>query len=149
MRAVVQRISQGKVEVDHKVTGQIHKGLLVYLGISEEDTIDDIKYMIEKITNLRIFEDDDEKLNLSVKDVGGKLLIVSQFTLMGDCRKGRRPNFSNAAKPEFAKKLYNLFIEACQKVGIEVQTGVFQAHMMVHSTNDGPVTIMIDSKKTF
>ena len=149
MRAVVQRISQGKVEVNNQVTGEIEKGLLVYLGISADDTVEDIKYMVEKVINLRIFEDSEEKMNLSLIDTNGKLLLVSQFTLMGDCRKGRRPNFGEAARPEMAQELYNIFIEECKKNSIIVETGVFQAHMMVHSINDGPVTVLIDSKKLF
>ncbi|MBU5677829.1 D-tyrosyl-tRNA(Tyr) deacylase [Alkaliphilus sp. MSJ-5] len=149
MRAVVQRISQGKVVVEDQVTGAIDKGLLVFLGVTNEDNIQDVKYMAEKIVNLRIFEDDNEKMNLSVIDVEGKILAVSQFTLLGDCRKGRRPNFTEAARPEMADELYKSFIEECQKLGVNVETGVFQAHMMVHSINDGPVTILIDSKKTF
>lgn len=149
MRAVVQRISQGKVVVEDQVTGAIDKGLLVFLGVTNEDNIQDVKYMAEKIVNLRIFEDDNEKMNLSVIDVEGKILAVSQFTLLGDCRKGRRPNFTEAARPEMADELYKSFIEECKKLGVNVETGVFQAHMMVHSINDGPVTILIDSKKTF
>lgn len=149
MRAVVQRISQGKVVVEDQVTGAIDKGLLVFLGVTNEDNIQDVKYMAEKIVNLRIFEDDNEKMNLSVIDAEGKILAVSQFTLLGDCRKGRRPNFTEAARPEMADELYKSFIEECKKLGVNVETGVFQAHMMVHSINDGPVTILIDSKKTF
>jgi len=149
MRAVVQRISQGKVVVEDQVTGAIDKGLLVFLGVTNEDNIQDVKYMAEKIVNLRIFEDDNEKMNLSVIDVEGKILAVSQFTLLGDCRKGRRPNFTEAARPEMADELYKSFIEECKKLGVNVETGVFQAHMMVHSINDGPVAILIDSKKTF
>lgn len=149
MRAVVQRISQGKVVVDNNITGEIEKGLLVFLGIEHEDTTDDIKYMVEKIANLRIFEDENEKMNLSVVDVKGKLLVVSQFTLMGDCRKGRRPSFSKAAKPDIAEGLYKEFVSYCKDTGIQVATGMFQAHMMVHSINDGPVTMLIDSKKLF
>lgn len=149
MRAVVQRISQGKVVVHEKVSGSIDKGLLVFLGVTREDTIQDVKYMAGKIVNLRIFEDEDEKMNLSVIDVGGKILAVSQFTLFGDCRKGRRPSFTEAASPEMADDLYKAFINECEKQGVKVETGVFQTHMMVHSINDGPVTILIDSKKIF
>lgn len=149
MRAVVQRISQGKVVVDEQVTGAIDKGLLVFLGVTKEDTIQDVKYMAEKIVNLRIFEDENEKMNLSVMDAEGKILAVSQFTLFGDCRKGRRPSFTEAAAPEMADELYKAFIDECEKLGVKVETGVFQTHMMVHSINDGPVTMLIDSKKTF
>lgn len=149
MRAVVQRISQGKVVVHEKVSGSIDKGLLVFLGVTREDTIQDVRYMAGKIVNLRIFEDEDEKMNLSVIDVGGKILAVSQFTLFGDCRKGRRPSFTEAASPEMADDLYKAFINECEKQGVKVETGVFQTHMMVHSINDGPVTILIDSKKIF
>lgn len=149
MRAVVQRISHGKVIVNNCTTGEIEKGLLVYLGIENEDSMEDILYMKEKIVNLRIFEDEDEKMNLSVVDVKGDLLVVSQFTLMGDCRKGRRPSFIEAAKPEKAQHLYNEFVNQCKEIGLKVETGIFQAHMMVHSVNDGPVTILLDSKKKF
>lgn len=149
MRAVVQRISQGKVTVNEQVTGSIDKGLLVFLGVTKEDTIQDAKYMAEKIVNLRIFEDENEKMNLSVIDTKGKILAVSQFTLFGDCRKGRRPSFTEAAAPEMADELYEAFIDECEKLGVKVETGVFQTHMMVHSINDGPVTMLIDSKKTF
>lgn len=149
MRAVVQRITDGKVVVEEKVTGQIDKGLLVYLGVGNDDSIQDVKYMAEKIVNLRIFEDEEEKMNLSLLDTGGKLLVVSQFTLFGDCRKGRRPSFTDAAKPETADHLYNEFVKLCEEMGVQVETGVFQAHMMVHSINDGPVTMLLDSKKLF
>lgn len=149
MRAVVQRILQGKVVVDEQISGSIDKGLLVYLGVTGEDTIEDVKYMAEKIVNLRIFEDENNKLNLSVIDTGGEILAVSQFTLFGDCRKGRRPSFTEAAPPEMADRLYKAFIEECKNLGVNVETGVFQTHMMVHSINDGPVTMLIDSKKTF
>ncbi len=149
MRAVAQRISQGKVLVDQKVTGEISQGLLVYLGVGAEDNLQDVKYMAEKLVNLRIFEDENEKMNLSLLDIKGKMLVVSQFTLYGDCRKGRRPNFTEAAKPEIADELYQELVKECETLGIKVETGVFQAHMQVHSVNDGPVTILIDSKKGF
>ncbi|GAB6087974.1 D-aminoacyl-tRNA deacylase [Alkaliphilus crotonatoxidans] len=149
MRAVVQRINHGRVMVDGKATGTIEKGLLVYLGVGSEDSLQDVKYMAEKLVNLRIFEDEQEKMNLSLLDTKGQMLVVSQFTLYGDCRKGRRPNFTEAAKPEMADRLYQEFIKECQLLGIDVETGVFQAHMQVHSINDGPVTMLIDSKKVF
>ena len=149
MRAVVQRITNGKVVVNEEITGAIDRGLLVYLGVQEGDTPADVKFMVEKLTNLRIFEDHEEKMNLSLMDVGGKMLVVSQFTLLGDCRKGRRPNFTEAAKPDVADELYKEFVKGCQEVGVEVATGVFQAHMYVHSVNDGPVTMLVDSKKCF
>lgn len=149
MRAVAQRISQGKVLVDQKVTGEISQGLLVYLGVGAEDNLQDVKYMAEKLVNLRIFEDENEKMNLSLLDIKGKMLVVSQFTLYGDCRKGRRPNFTEAGKPEIADELYQELVKECETLGIKVETGVFQAHMQVHSVNDGPVTILIDSKKGF
>lgn len=149
MRAVVQRIKEGKVVVDDTITGAINKGLLIYLGVAEGDTIEDVKYMADKLANLRIFEDENEKMNLSLLDVEGEMLVVSQFTLLGDCRKGRRPNFTEAAKPDIADNLYMEFISLLKQMEIKVETGVFQAHMMVHSINDGPVTLMIDSRKAF
>ena len=149
MRAVVQRVSSSKVTVDGNVTGEIKKGLLVLLGVTHEDTSKDVDYIIDKVLNLRILEDENEKMNLSLKDVEGELLVVSQFTLYGDCRKGRRPSFSTAARPELATKLYEEFIEKSRKEGIVTQTGQFGAHMMVDLTNDGPVTILLESNRTF
>ncbi|MDK2564673.1 D-aminoacyl-tRNA deacylase [Romboutsia sedimentorum] len=149
MRAVVQRVSSSKVTVDNNITGQISKGLLVLLGVTHEDTSKDVDYMIDKILNLRIFEDENEKMNLSLKDVGGELLVVSQFTLYGDCRKGKRPSFSNAARPDLATKLYEEFIKKAKSQEIVVGTGEFGAHMMVDLTNDGPVTILLESNKSF
>ena len=149
MRAVVQRVSSSRVTVDDRVTGEINEGLLVLLGVTHEDTSKDVDYMIDKVLNLRIFEDENEKMNLSLKDVEGELLVVSQFTLYGDCRKGRRPSFSTAARPELATKLYEEFIEKSRKEGIVTQTGQFGAHMMVDLTNDGPVTILLESNRTF
>ena len=149
MRAVVQRVSSSKVVVDKEVTGQINKGLLVLLGVTHEDSSKDVDYIIDKVLNLRIFEDENEKMNLSLKDVCGELLVVSQFTLYGDCRKGRRPSFSSAARPEVATKLYEEFIEKAKKEGIVTQTGQFGAHMMVDLTNDGPVTILLESNRDF
>ena len=130
MRAVVQRVSSSKVTVDGEVTGEINKGLLVLLGVTHEDTSKDVDYIIDKVLNLRIFEDENEKMNLSLKDVNGELLVVSQFTLYGDCRKGRRPSFSSAARPEVATKLYEEFIEKARKENIVTKTGKFGAHMM-------------------
>lgn len=149
MRAVVQRVVSSNVKVDGEVTGEIKKGLLVLLGVGEDDTEKDISYMVEKIVNLRIFEDENEKMNLSLKDVGGELLVVSQFTLFGDCRKGRRPGFSEAARPEKADEYYIDFVKKAKNMGIKTETGRFQTHMMVELINDGPVTLLIDSKKKF
>ena len=149
MRAVVQRVSQSSVTVEGQVTGEIKKGLMVLLGVADGDTVKDAEYMANKISGLRIFEDDEEKMNLSVKDVGGDILAVSQFTLLGDVRKGKRPSFSNAARPDEAIELYEKFIEFLEKDGLHVEKGVFQTHMMVDLVNDGPVTILVDSKKEF
>ncbi|CEQ11021.1 D-tyrosyl-tRNA(Tyr) deacylase [[Clostridium] sordellii] len=149
MRAVVQRVASSKVIVDESTIGEINKGLLILLGVTHEDTSKDVDYLLDKIVNLRIFEDENDKMNLSLKDINGELLVVSQFTLYGDCRKGRRPNFTNAAKPDLATSLYEEFIDKAKKEGIKVGTGKFGAHMMVDLVNDGPVTILIDSEKTF
>ena len=147
MRAVVQRVKRSHVEVDGKITGQIYKGLMILLGINEDDKAEDIDYMVDKITNLRIFEDDENKMNLSLLDVEGELLVVSQFTLYGDCRKGRRPSFIKAARPEKAQQLYNQFIKKIADMNVKVQSGVFQADMTVYIENDGPVTLIVDSEK--
>ncbi len=149
MRAVVQKVAKSRVTVDGEVTGAIEQGLVVLLGVTHDDNEQDAKYMAEKIANLRIFEDDEEKLNLSVKDIDGAVLSVSQFTLYGDCRKGRRPSFTEAARPEQANALYEQFNAYLQGEGVPVQTGRFQTHMLVELTNDGPVTILLDSKKNF
>lgn len=149
MRAVVQRVSSAKVAVEGKVAGEIKGGLLVYLGVDKTDTRKEIPYMVEKITTLRIFEDEAGKMNRSLQDVGGELLLISQFTLMGDCRKGRRPSFTDAKEPGEAGEYYQLFIQMCRDKGVPTETGVFQAHMEVSSVNDGPVTMLIDSKKMF
>lgn len=149
MRAVVQKVTQSRVTVDNEITGEIQKGLMVLLGVTHDDTEADAKYMAEKIANLRIFEDAEEKLNLSVKDIGGAVLSVSQFTLYGDCRKGRRPSFTEAARPEQANALYEQFNAMLEAEGISVETGRFQTHMLVELTNDGPVTVLLDSQKNF
>ena len=149
MRAVVQRVSSSKVTVDENTIGQINKGLLVLLGVTHDDKSSDVDYMIDKILNLRIFEDENDKMNLSLMDIGGELLVVSQFTFYGDCRKGRRPGFSNAARPELANNLYEEFVKKAKDKGVTVGTGQFAAHMMVELTNDGPVTILLDSSKSF
>ena len=144
MRAVVQRVSSSKVTVEGEVTGEINKGLLVLLGVTHEDTSKDVDYIIDKVLNLRIFEDENEKMNLSLKDVGGELLIVSQFTLYGDCSQGNRPSFIEAARPEEANPLYEYFCNQCELNNIEVQKGIFGADMKVELINDGPVTIIIE-----
>lgn len=149
MRAVVQRVKNSKVTVSGETTGQIDQGLMVLLGVGRDDSETDIDYLAEKIINLRIFEDDKGKMNLSLLDVGGSMLVVSQFTLFGDCRKGRRPSYDYAARPEAAKELYEAFVDKCQGFGVCVQTGVFQADMLVDISNDGPVTLLLDSKKEF
>jgi len=149
MRAVVQRVSEARVSVDGQIVGEINKGLVVLLGISHDDSEKDIQYLADKIINLRIFEDENGKMNISLLDVGGELLIVSQFTLYGDCRKGKRPSFDKAAKPDAAEKLYEKFVEYCKGYGIKVETGIFQAMMIVDIHNDGPVTLLLDSKKEF
>lgn len=149
MRAVVQRVKYSKVEVDGKLIGEIQKGLNVLLGISKEDTNEDINYMKDKVLNLRIFEDEEGKLNKSLLDINGELIVVSQFTLYGDCRRGRRPSFIEALGGDEAEKMYKDFVNECRKEVSKVQTGEFGADMHVTIENDGPVTIMIDSKKNF
>ena len=149
MRAVVQRVASSRVTVDERVTGEVKKGLLVLLGVTHDDTSKDVDYMVDKVTNLRIFEDENDKMNLSLKDIGGEVMAVSQFTLYGDARKGRRPSFSDAARPDVANPLYEEFVEKLRAQGITVGTGVFGAHMMVELTNDGPVTILLETKKAF
>lgn len=149
MRAVIQRVVEADVTVEEKVTGSIKNGLMVLLGVEDEDDVSDAVYLADKIAGLRIFEDNEGKMNLSVKDVGGDLLTVSQFTLFGDCRKGKRPSFIKAARPEKANELYRKFVSLCQEQGLHVEEGIFQADMLVRIYNDGPVTILMDSNKTF
>jgi D-aminoacyl-tRNA deacylase len=149
MRAVVQRVSRASVKVGDEITGEIEKGLLVLLGVAQEDTETDADYLAEKITGLRIFEDDAGKMNLSAVDVGAALLAVSQFTLFGDVRRGKRPSFDAAARPELARRLYEYFVERVRKLGLRCETGRFQEMMQVELINCGPVTILIDSKKGF
>lgn len=149
MRAVVQRVSEASVIVDGRVTGEICKGLLLLLGVGQEDTEADARLMADKVVGLRCFADADSKFNLSVVDVGGAVLAISQFTLFGDCRKGRRPSFSDAARPEPATELYELVVKHLRDKGLVVETGEFGAHMDVHLVNDGPVTLLIDTKKLF
>jgi D-aminoacyl-tRNA deacylase len=149
MRAVVQRVSQAQVVVAGELVGRIERGQLVLLGVAVGDGDDDARQLAQKIVELRIFNDDDGKMNRSLAEAGGAMLVVSQFTLLGDCRKGRRPSFIDAAPPEEAQRLYRLFVEAVGALGIHVETGRFREHMDVSLTNDGPVTVMLDSKKAF
>lgn len=149
MRAVLQRVKESSVTVDGVITGRIGRGLLVLLGVEETDTEKDVLYMAEKVAHLRIFGDENGKMNCSVKDAGGEVLVVSQFTLMGDCRRGRRPSFTTSARPEKAILLYEMFIREVNRYGINTAQGIFQAMMDVHLINDGPVTIMLDSNKNF
>ena len=145
MKIVVQRVKNAKVEVDKKIVGKIEKGFLVLLGVTHNDTKEEASYLAKKLCNLRVFEDEEEKMNLGLKDVNGELLIVSQFTLYADCSKGNRPSFISAAKPEKAEELYNYFCEKCNKdYGIKVEKGIFGADMKVSLLNDGPVTIIIE-----
>ena len=149
MRAVLQRVTDADVSVDSKITGKIGKGFVILLGVEDGDSEADADYLVEKITGLRVFEDSEGKMNLSMMDVGGELLSVSQFTLLADARKGRRPSFVKAARPEEANRLYIYFNEKVREKGIRVAEGVFQAEMLVRINNDGPVTILLDSWKLF
>jgi len=146
MRAVIQRVKSSSVSVGDELIGEIGNGLLVLLGIAASDRIDDAKYIADKIVNLRIFEDGDHKLNRSLIDMGGEMLVVSQFTLLGDCKKGRRPSFVKAAPPELANELYRQFVEHVRQKDVTVKTGRFQTMMEVSLINDGPVTLIVDSK---
>jgi len=146
MRAVIQRVTSSSVTVEDDLVGRIGKGLLVLLGVATSDKTDDAKYLADKIVNLRIFEDENHKLNLSLIDTGGEMMVVSQFTLLGDCKKGRRPSFVKAAPPELANELYQQFVERVRQKGVIVKTGRFQAMMEVSLTNNGPVTLIVESK---
>ena len=159
MRAVIQRVAKSRVTVDGRTSGEIQRGLMILIGVEDGDTEKDAAYITsktsglrifkDKIVNLRVFSDENDKMNLSVKDVDGDILAVSQFTLLGDVRKGKRPSFSSAARPEEADRLYQKVIEGLRQDGLHVEEGVFQAHMMVDILNDGPVTILLDSRKNF
>ena len=147
MRAVIQRVSRASVDVDNKTIGSIERGFLVLLGVADDDTEEDMAYLVKKITQMRIFEDEAGKMNLSLKNVDGELLIISQFTLFASTKKGNRPSFTEAGAPDFSKDMYLKFIAACRDCGIHTEEGEFGAHMMVSLVNDGPVTITIDSKQ--
>ncbi|GAA4424103.1 D-aminoacyl-tRNA deacylase [Bremerella cremea] len=147
MRGVVQRVSEAHVKVDGNIVGQIERGLMVLLGVAEGDTEADLKYLVEKTIHLRIFEDDEGKMNRSVIDIGGSILAISQFTLLGDARKGRRPSFITAARPEEANQMYQDYVRRIRDQGVPVETGIFQADMKVSLVNDGPVTLLLDSSK--
>ena len=149
MRSVIQRVSQAHVEVEGTIIGSINQGLLVLLGVAEEDDMKDLAYMVDKTLNLRIFQDQQDKMNLSVQDIQGEILVISQFTIQGDARKGRRPSFINAGNPEKAASLYEQYIEELKKSGLKIACGQFAAMMKVHLINDGPVTILLDSQKLF
>lgn len=149
MRAVVQRVKSASVKVDGELVSEIGAGLLIFLGVAHNDTESELEYIANKVANLRIFEDADGKMNLSLLDTGGSALVVSQFTLYGDCRKGRRPSFINAARPEVANALYEQFISLLNALNIPTKGGTFQAMMDVQLVNDGPVTILLDSDKQF
>ncbi len=149
MRAVVQRVTEAKVTVENKVVGEIEKGMAVLLGVEEGDGEKDADYLADKIAGLRIFDDEAGVMNLSALDIGGEILSISQFTLLADARKGKRPSYSKAARPEEARKLYESFNKRLEGKGLKVETGIFQAEMLVEIHNDGPVTILLDSKKLF
>jgi D-tyrosyl-tRNA(Tyr) deacylase len=149
MRVVIQRVTSARVIVEGEIVGEIGSGLVVLLGIASDDALQDVKYLVEKIVGLRLFDDADGRMNLSVRDVGGALLIVSQFTLYGDVRRGRRPSWSEAAPPEVAEPLYESFVAEARRFVGRVATGSFRRMMQVELTNDGPVTILLDSRKMF
>jgi D-tyrosyl-tRNA(Tyr) deacylase len=147
MKALIQRVNSSEVLIGGKISGKIGRGLLIFLGIERDDTEKDLEYLVKKVSNLRIFGDDKEKMNLSILDVKGEMLVVSQFTLASDCRKGNRPSFDRAEEPVKSKEIYIKFIDMLKQHGITVATGDFGAYMQVHLVNDGPVTIMIDSRR--
>lgn len=149
MRAVIQRVSEASVKVDNNIVGEIGKGLLALIGIGEGDTPKDLDYLVDKVLGLRIFQDENDKMNLSLLDIQGELLVISQFTLYGDVRKGKRPSFTDSAHPDIAEKMYLEFIDKVMAKGIKTEKGIFGADMKVNLINDGPVTILLDSKKTF
>lgn len=149
MRAVVQRVNYSEVSVDGVISGKIDNGLTILVGVEKGDTEDDAEYIFDKCIHLRIFDDSEGKMNLSVIDTGGSILAISQFTLLGDCRKGRRPNFMAAERSEAASALFNSLVDMFKSSGVKVQTGVFQAYMIVKIENDGPVTVLLDSRKNF
>ncbi len=149
MRAVVQRVTSARVTVDDREVGGIGHGLLVLVGIARDDGRDDVSYLVDKVVGLRVFPDGDGRMNRSVREVGGGILLVSQFTLYGDCRRGRRPSFDGAAAPRDARRVYDDLVRRFRDGGVSVETGVFQAHMGVESVNDGPVTILLDTGKAF
>jgi D-tyrosyl-tRNA(Tyr) deacylase len=149
MKALLQRVTAAQVTVESEVVGKIGHGLVVFIGVANDDTPEDINYLTRKIVELRIFEDTEGKFNLSLLDVSGELLLVSQFTLLANTRKGRRPGFTDAAPPEIAEALFNQFVEQIRATGLKVETGRFQTHMHVEINNDGPITIMIDSRERF
>lgn len=149
MRSVVQRVKRASVTVNGQTVGQITDGLLVLLAVGQGDSVNDLTWMVDKLVGLRIFEDEEGKMNRSILDMGGELLVVSQFTLYGDCRKGKRPSFSSAAPPDQAKEMFEKSVEAIRSYGLKVETGIFQAEMDVELINDGPVTILLDSEKKF
>jgi D-tyrosyl-tRNA(Tyr) deacylase len=146
MKALVQRVSRASVSVNDRVVGKIGSGLVVFLGVAQGDSKEDATYLANKLVNLRIFADESSKFSLSALDTNGEILIVSQFTLLADTRKGRRPDFTQAAPPDVAKELYEFFVEQVRTSGLKVETGIFQEHMLVEIHNDGPVTILLESK---
>ncbi len=149
MRAVVQRVSSANVLVEGRVVGAIERGFVVLVGVAADDAEADLELIVQKVAGLRVFEDADGKMNLSLAEVGGSILAISQFTLYGDCRKGRRPSFGDAMPPEAAARWFEAYVEKTRALGIRVETGVFRTHMDVSLTNDGPVTLLVDSRKTF